>query len=507
VAAGATHPKVIAWAREQLVRANKLEGVACKTDRERAEVLLRACQKKLWIPDPVGTEFMAGAHLLACDASTKDEICYLGSDCDELSALLGACFLAVGLNTLVVGHAYDRQQNIQHVLCAVRIPSEGGASAISGGQRRYTWLYADPSLPKLNLGEVTPFTRERVLSVPDIRVVCDSSNCFGGGKDYDPDELNFVSRGVFVGVDGPPERATFAWLGAPRVGWLGQEASASVNVQTSNAAANNVINQCQGTVAHADLSTGKARAETFERAGKCAAEALCEYYSGGAVPPGLCSKIAGPVLKAVVDVWNDLFGGPTGIDCSKVSTVDPCHPCSIFAWQLQKCGTPTSLGPLSVTGSDPYQACIKAAGLPPECAQWMAGATERARLGAIRTANDTVVLSYQQIFSDAHQQLAAKLGRPTTLADLPGVPLLTGTSDGYKLGDQELSRIDASSGIVIGRAIPAIAAAYQSKTGQPLQSKELASVQSGPQPAKKSSAVPVVAGLGLAGLAAWWFLR
>lgn len=212
-ASGVRHPRVNTWARNTLAAASK-RGETVKSHRDRARVLLGAVQKKLWVPDPVGTEYIAGAHLLACDDETDGEVCIRAADCDELCVVLAAALSSVGIYTMIVGHAYDKQQRIEHVLCAVHLEDR--------------WHYADPST-KLPLGQcVTPFSRERLLSMPNVQVLCDQQTCLST-RPFDPGDLNFVDRGVFVGVDGPPSftfaglASSLAWLSeAPMMQWLGQ---------------------------------------------------------------------------------------------------------------------------------------------------------------------------------------------------------------------------------------------------------------------------------------------
>lgn len=205
IADGYTHPKVRVWAIECLERARRERRIKCNTEEQRAEVLLAAVQKKLWVPDPTGAEWMGGAHLMACDVGDKDAPCFHGGDCDDLVILLNSCFLSVGLGALVVGHAYDRGQQIGHVLSAARVSGK--------------WMYADPSTD-LPLGQCVEFTRERILSVPTVKVVCDEDVCLSNPRQWDPEESGFVEKGVFVGVDGPPTRPTFAWIVEPeKVRW------------------------------------------------------------------------------------------------------------------------------------------------------------------------------------------------------------------------------------------------------------------------------------------------
>jgi len=148
------------------------------------------------------------------DIQTSDHRVYLPehdvtvSQCDDLSVLLGASFLSVGLNAMIVGHAYGAERVIQHVLCSVRVKGE--------------WLYADPSYD-FPLGKCEKFTRERLLSLPNVRVVCDETACLTNPADFDPDRMSFVERGTFVGVDGPPRRMDVDFPQRMReVWWLGR---------------------------------------------------------------------------------------------------------------------------------------------------------------------------------------------------------------------------------------------------------------------------------------------
>lgn len=500
VAEGGNHPKVRAWSLEQLERARRLEGISGKTDRERADVLLRAVQKKLWVPDPVGTEFMAGAHLMACDASTADELCFLSGDCDDMVVLLGSCFLSVGLHCVIVGHAYDADKNIQHVLLAVRVRKQGGTGAIQGGQHAHEWLYADPSLPHLGLGKVTAFTRERLLSVPNVKVICDQSSCLVN-RDFDPDELGFVQKGIFVGVDGVPERAPrpFQWLSAtppqPKFAWLGADDEAEQTVEK-------VLDECQATVRGRDLSTAAGRAQAFENGGKCAADALCTYYSGGAIPPGVCGTVAGPVLKAVVGVWNSIFGGPEGIDCSKVSTFDPCDACKMNAACNQYVVN------FDLPG---FQQCMK--NFYAKCHPPLT--PEQASIAAIVTSNRTILDQYDHLWSDALTQFRAKLGASGPFDQLPpdkqAILDAAFQTPGLKPIDElHLDLTKPSTGLMVGQALAAIAPAYQAAAGEPLKSQYIpAGAPAGAKPgAKPSSAVPVVLGVGgLGALAYFLFFR
>ncbi|HYV99618.1 MAG TPA: hypothetical protein VE967_19320 [Gemmatimonadaceae bacterium] len=190
VSKGAIDPGVRTWAIEMLDVARERGLSSAKTPNDRARILLSAVQKKLWVPDPIGAEYMPAATLLACDPKTNpNKVCIRGDDCDGVATLLGAAWMSVGIHTLVVGHAYDDEHNIEHVLCAAHLDGR--------------WHYGDPSTD-YQLGKCVPFTYERILSVPNVKVICDDEVCIGagGGRSFDPDRLNFVDKGVFIGVDG-----------------------------------------------------------------------------------------------------------------------------------------------------------------------------------------------------------------------------------------------------------------------------------------------------------------
>jgi len=223
VAKGITNPYVRTFAGNKLAEARD-RGVKVDTARARAEVLLDVFHReKLWVPDPVNAEYIPDAHLMACDhknphlaSDGKALVCKRAEDCDGLVVGLGACFGAVGLHSLVVGHGYDPDGGrIEHVLTMVWF-----------GKR---WHYADPSLKELGLGQCVPYTRERVLSVPNVQVLCDASSCMTGQETrFNPDDSNFVTSGLYVGVAGVPTslagvRSPIVWVTdeRPRVQWLG----------------------------------------------------------------------------------------------------------------------------------------------------------------------------------------------------------------------------------------------------------------------------------------------
>lgn len=211
--------KIRTWAIEKLDDARK-RGIRVNTPKARADVLLKAVQQKLWVPDPIGVEYIPGAHHLACNDHKDGAVCVKGDDCDGLVVLLAACLLAVGIYTMVVGHAYNGAELISHVLVKVYFDGQ--------------WHYADPSplVPSeryMPLGTCAPFTRERCYALPDVKVICDGAAC---RKNFDPQKEGFISKGNFVGVNGlpveelPPELRPypFGWLGSVGSSQVGQSA-------------------------------------------------------------------------------------------------------------------------------------------------------------------------------------------------------------------------------------------------------------------------------------------
>jgi hypothetical protein len=162
------------------------------------------------------------------DIQTSDHRVYLPehdvtvSNCDDLVVLLASAFLGVGLDTLIVGHGYDAQRQIGHVLTAVHFDDK--------------WHYADPSPIGGNstdyppLGKCVPFTRERLYSLPNERMICDEDACLVPGRKFNP--AGFIEKGHFVGVTGSPPQFSYRvqWLPDP-AGMLGQSEPTSPEPQ------------------------------------------------------------------------------------------------------------------------------------------------------------------------------------------------------------------------------------------------------------------------------------
>lgn len=176
--AGMTHPVVRAWAIDRLKKAgNPRDNVG------RARALLGAVRtEKIWVPDPVRTEMMQGAHLTLGGM-------FEGGDCDDLTIAYLAAYLAacstVGTQGAVVGHSYGADREITHVLGAI----------LDGS----TWHYVEPSTDKIPFGESYSPTREVVLWVPgDGAVACDADRCLTGPSRKLPND----NSANFVGING-----------------------------------------------------------------------------------------------------------------------------------------------------------------------------------------------------------------------------------------------------------------------------------------------------------------
>lgn len=191
----------------ELLDAAKKRGESIDNHEARARILLKGVQDdKLWVPDPVGIELMPSPELMACKDPSKP--CLKGDDCDGLARLLGAMMSSIGIYTMVVGHSYDKDKQIEHVLIAVH-----------NGKR---WLHADPST-SLPLGQSLPFTRERTIAIPTGEVLCDGDVCVKNSKTK-PTQIESKLQGRFVGVSGVPASASSArkivWLRRPRFEWI-----------------------------------------------------------------------------------------------------------------------------------------------------------------------------------------------------------------------------------------------------------------------------------------------
>ena len=200
---GSQDQDVRSWASWALNKAGNPKGPVA-----RAEALLAALRKQsIWVPDPVHTELMPGAALMLGDG--VNPAFYGGGDCDDLTIALLAAFLSsvgsMGVTAAVVGHSYNAERNISHVLAAVTDGVE--------------WFYADPSTD-FPFGMCKRPTRERIIEVPTLKMICDADVCLVGPRATRP-SIN-TKPGTFIGVSGieeilmPADELPYgaSWLGS-----------------------------------------------------------------------------------------------------------------------------------------------------------------------------------------------------------------------------------------------------------------------------------------------------
>ncbi len=178
---GFDHPHVRAWAGKKLREAGDPKG-----NMNRAAALLAAYRaQNIYINDPQGVEYIAGAHVTLGDGDSGPLM--TGGDCDDGTvAYLAACE-SIGIRTAVCGAAYDEARTISHVL---------GMVTDDNGH----WYYADPSTD-FPFGEAKEATYEDVIDVRTGKHICVANACSVplNGTNAPP-----LGEGRFVGVDGLP---------------------------------------------------------------------------------------------------------------------------------------------------------------------------------------------------------------------------------------------------------------------------------------------------------------
>jgi hypothetical protein len=182
-AEGRLDPRTRAWAIEKIVQAGNPRGTL-----QRAEVILNALRReRIYIPDPTDAEFIPSA---ACTLKGCDGLMFLGEDCDGLLVSFLAAVGSIGIEGAVVGHGYEDDGQLSHVLAAVF----DGKS----------WHLADPSTDH-PFGHVDRPKRERWIGVPGVNVLCDSLNgtCDPAGIGSGISGSRMRPHGDFVGVGAP----------------------------------------------------------------------------------------------------------------------------------------------------------------------------------------------------------------------------------------------------------------------------------------------------------------
>jgi len=187
---GARSPKVRSWALRKIKDAG-----APDSPLDRAAALLAAMRAEFFYsPDPHHVEFIPDAELMI-DGT------FVGGDCDDLTTTMLACTLAalssVGMKCAVVGHSYDDDRSIGHVL--------------GGLYYRGEWYYADPSVKEERAAFGKPPqrpTRERILILPvpeggEPQVICDAKACLRGPSPVAFPQLD--QEAFLIGVNAPGE--------------------------------------------------------------------------------------------------------------------------------------------------------------------------------------------------------------------------------------------------------------------------------------------------------------
>jgi len=130
------------WAGKVLIDAGRP-----KTVRGKFEALLNAVRKQtVYAPDPLGTDYMVTATGTLC---LQPGLCVPAADCDDLTIALVSAAITVGLDAYIIKQNF-KTQRMQHVLAAVRDPSDG------------SFIYADPST-SMAIGQRVPGASEEVI--------------------------------------------------------------------------------------------------------------------------------------------------------------------------------------------------------------------------------------------------------------------------------------------------------------------------------------------------------
>lgn len=171
---GKDDPMIVAWARRAIH-----ENGSPQDTKGRAQAILTQLRKEVsYVPDPVGTEFMAQPrHILCLDARG---LCFKGADCDEMVITYGSACLAVGIPTKIIGEAFNGRKIPEHVLAAIKDEFTGD------------WLRVDPSTPK-PVGEYVAGSNEVWIDPLDVNGAKNAVLDGGASK-----------GGFFVGVGGVP---------------------------------------------------------------------------------------------------------------------------------------------------------------------------------------------------------------------------------------------------------------------------------------------------------------
>lgn len=92
------------------------------------------------------------------------------------------------------------------------------------------------------------------------------------------------------------------------MGALGAEASAQSSSSGSESDISETLANCGQNLKNYDYDTAAGRRAANVEAGRCSAEAVCAYFSKGAVPPGICGTVGAKIAEWVGDAFEAIFG-------------------------------------------------------------------------------------------------------------------------------------------------------------------------------------------------------
>lgn len=168
---GRLNPKVVAFSR----RACRDDGVLGQVDGQDSIKVARAIWKAIkkqgigWLPDPDKAELLAAAQHFMPSAEGADDAELVAGDCDELTLLFVALFLAaigsVGVpheTCAIIGHSYSQSRQVGHVLAGVHDGRGWVRVDLSGD-----WDFGGFKKPEW----------EVFLSVPSGKTICSAESC------------------------------------------------------------------------------------------------------------------------------------------------------------------------------------------------------------------------------------------------------------------------------------------------------------------------------------------
>ena len=141
---GRNDPRVRAWAGKALIAAGRPTRVT-----DQAQAVLDAFHKQvMYVPDPVHTEMMAKPHVTLC--LDDKGLCMPISDCDDAVIAVASALMSIGIQTEIIGQAFNGDPSASHVILAVKDPLLGR-------------LRIDPSEKNYRVGNYHPATKEWIL--------------------------------------------------------------------------------------------------------------------------------------------------------------------------------------------------------------------------------------------------------------------------------------------------------------------------------------------------------